>query len=286
MKIALGTAQFGLNYGISNTVGQVKTDEIKRILSLALDAGITVVDTASAYGSSEKNIGQSGLSQALSIVTKVSNENVHEQVINSLKNLNCETLDAVLFHDCKLLLGASGGDYFSQLEQLKAKGIIKRIGVSVYTPKEFELLSEKFNLDLVQAPVNWLDQRFMQPKIINMLIEKNIKLHARSIFLQGLLLEPMIQNNAYFSQFNNVFSQYNRIINELGCSRLAFALAIIAQKAPHIENAIIGCCSQEQLTQLIDSYCVAKKLTLPSDDVLASLASTDLALINPSQWLG
>ena len=286
MKIALGTAQFGLNYGISNTVGQVKTDEIKRILSLALEAGITVVDTASAYGSSEKNIGQSGLSQALSIVTKVSNENVHEQVINSLKNLNCETLDAVLFHDCKLLLGASGGDYFSQLEQLKAKGIIKRIGVSVYTPKEFELLSEKFNLDLVQAPVNWLDQRFMQPKIINMLIEKNIKLHARSIFLQGLLLEPMIQNNAYFSQFNNVFSQYNRIINELGCSRLAFALAIIAQKAPHIENAIIGCCSQEQLTQLIDSYCVAKKLTLPSDDVLASLASTDLALINPSQWLG
>ena len=168
----------------------------------------------------------------------------------------------------------------------KAKGIIKRIGVSVYTPKEFELLSEKFNLDLVQAPVNWLDQRFMQPKIINMLIEKNIKLHARSIFLQGLLLEPMIQNNAYFSQFNNVFSQYNRIINELGCSRLAFALAIIAQKAPHIENAIIGCCSQEQLTQLIDSYCVAKKLTLPFDDVLASLASTDLALINPSQWLG
>lgn len=286
MKIALGTAQFGLNYGISNTLGQVKKDEIKRILSAALDAGITVVDTASAYGSSEKNIGQSGLSPALSIVTKVSNENVHEQVINSLKNLNCETLDAVLFHDCKLLLGASGGDYFSQLEQLKAKGIIKRIGVSVYTPKEFELLSEKFNLDLVQAPVNWLDQRFMQPKIINMLIEKNIKLHARSIFLQGLLLEPMIQNNAYFSQFNNVFSQYNRIINELGCSRLTFALAIIAQKAPHIENAIIGCCSQEQLTQLIDSYCVAKKLTLPSNDVLASLASTDLALINPSQWLG
>ena len=286
MKIALGTAQFGLDYGISNPLGQVKKDEIKRILSLALDAGITVVDTASAYGNSERNIGQSGLSQALSIVTKVSSENIHAQVINSLKNLNCETLDAVLFHNCELLLSSSGEDYFSQLEQLKAKGIIKRIGVSVYTPKEFELLSERFNLDLVQAPINWLDQRFIQPEITNRLIEKKIELHARSVFLQGLLLEPTIQKNAYFSQFNNEFSQYNRVINELGCNRLTFALAIIAQKAPHIENAIIGCCSQEQLTQLIDSYCVAKKLTLPSDDVLASLASTDLALINPSQWLG
>ena len=286
MKIALGTAQFGLNYGISNTLGQVKKDEIKRILSAALDAGITLVDTASAYGISESNIGQSGLSQALSIVTKVSSENIHAQVEKSLKNLNCDSIDAVLFHNCELLLSCSGEDYFSQLEQLKTKGIVKRIGVSVYNPKELELLSERFNLDLIQAPVNWLDQRFIQPEIIDKLIEKNIKFHARSIFLQGLLLEPMIQNNAYFSQFNNEFSQYNRVINELGCNRLTFALAIIAQKAPHIENAIIGCCSQEQLTQLIDSYCAAKKLTLPSDDVLASLASTDLALINPSQWLG
>lgn len=286
MKIALGTAQFGLNYGISNTLGQVKKDEIKRILSAALDAGITVVDTASAYGISESNIGQSGLSQALSIVTKVSSENIHAQVEKSLKNLNCDSIDAVLFHNCELLLSCSGEDYFSQLEQLKTKGIVKRIGVSVYNPKELELLSERFNLDLIQAPVNWLDQRFIQPEIIDKLIEKNIKFHARSIFLQGLLLEPMIQNNAYFSQFNNEFSQYNRVINELGCNRLTFALAIIAQKAPHIENAIIGCCSQEQLTQLIDSYCAAKKLTLPSDDVLASLASSNLALINPSQWLG
>ena len=286
MKIALGTAQFGLNYGISNTLGQVKKDEIKRILSAALDAGITVVDTASAYGISESNIGQSGLSQALSIVTKVSSENIHAQVEKSLKNLNCDSIDAVLFHNCELLLSCSGEDYFSQLEQLKTKGIVKRIGVSVYNPKELELLSERFNLDLIQAPVNWLDQRFIQPEIIDKLIEKNIKLHARSIFLQGLLLEPMIQNNAYFSQFNNEFSQYNRVFNELGCNRLTFALAIIAQKAPHIENAIIGCCSQEQLTQLIDSYCAAKKLTLPSDDVLASLASSNLALINPSQWLG
>lgn len=286
MKIALGTAQFGLNYGISNTLGQVKKNEIKRILSAALDAGITVVDTASAYGISESNIGQSGLSQALSIVTKVSSENIHAQVEKSLKNLNCDSIDAVLFHNCELLLSSSGEDYFSQLEQLKTKGIVKRIGVSVYNPKELELLSERFNLDLIQAPVNWLDQRFIQPEIIDKLIEKNIKLHARSIFLQGLLLEPMIQKNAYFSQFNNEFSQYNRVINELGCNRLTFALAIIAQKALHIENAIIGCCSQEQLTQLIDSYCAAKKLTLPSDDVLASLASSNLALINPSQWLG
>nr|MDC2855929.1 aldo/keto reductase [Ningiella sp. W23] len=112
MKIALGTAQFGLDYGISNTVGQVKTDEVKRILSLALDAGITVVDTASAYGSSESNIGQSGLSQALSIVTKVSGENIHAQVEKSLKNLNCESIDAVLFHNCELLLSSSGKTIF------------------------------------------------------------------------------------------------------------------------------------------------------------------------------
>ena len=288
MKLALGTVQFGLNYGISNDQGQVNVDEIKRILALAKASCITTLDTALAYGNSEENIGTSGFSNHFSVVTKISASShlsVEEQVKLSLSNLQREELDAVLFHDVAPLLNKPGENHFRQLEALKDNGIMKRIGVSVYTPAQLSVLSDMHNLDIVQAPLNWLDQRFIQPDITNLLIKKNIKLHVRSIFLQGLLLQPKIQKRAYFSQFTHIFSKYNAIIEELECDFLTFALAIVAQKAPHIESAVIGCCSKKQLTQLIQCYTDAKNLKLPSDGILNSLATSELALINPSLWV-
>jgi aryl-alcohol dehydrogenase-like predicted oxidoreductase len=288
MKLALGTAQFGLNYGISNDQGQVNFDEIKQMLTLAKASCITTLDTALAYGNSEKNIGTSGFSNHFSVITKISASShlsIEEQVQLSLSNLQREELDAVLFHDFDPLLSNAGKNHFKQLEALKDTGIIKRIGVSVYTPEQLSLLSDMYNLDIVQAPLNWLDQRFIQPEVTNLLIKKNIKLHARSIFLQGLLLQPEIQKRAYFSQFGHIFSKYNAIIEELECDYLTFAMAIVAQKTPHIESAVIGCCSKKQLTQLIQRYADAKNLKLPSDDVLSSLATSELALINPSLWV-
>jgi len=288
MKLALGTAQFGLNYGISNDQGQVNFDEIKRILALAKASCITTLDTALAYGNSEENIGTSGFSNHFSVITKISASShlsVEEQVKLSLSNLQREELDAVLFHDVAPLLNNPGENHFRQLEALKDTGIIKRIGVSVYTPEQLSLLSDMYNLDIVQAPLNWLDQRFIQPDVTNLLIKKSIKLHARSIFLQGLLLQPEIQKRAYFSQFAHIFSKYNAIIEELECDYLTFALAIVIQKAPYIESAVIGCCSEKQLMQLVHIYAQAKSLKLPSDDVLNSLSTSELALINPSFWV-
>ncbi|GAB0109629.1 aldo/keto reductase [Pseudoalteromonas distincta] len=288
MKLALGTAQFGLNYGISNDQGQVNVNEIKQILTLAKASCITTLDTALAYGNSEKSIGTSGFSNHFSVITKISANShlsIEEQVKLSLSNLQCEELDAVLFHDIAPLLNNTGENHFSKLEALKDTGIIKRIGVSVYTPEQLSLLSDMYNLDIVQAPLNWLDQRFIQPEVTNLLINKNIKLHARSIFLQGLLLQPEIQKRTYFSKFVHLFSKYNAIIKELECDYLTFALAIVVQKAPHIERAVIGCCSKKQLTQLIQCYADAKNLKLPPDDILNSLATSELTLINPSLWV-
>jgi len=287
MKLALGTAQFGLDYGISNSQGQVGFDEIKRILTLAKASSITTLDTALLYGNSEENIGSSGFSNQFSVITKISADShttVEEQIELSLSNLQREKLDAVLFHNADSLLSKKGMNHFKQLEALKENGTVKRIGVSVYTPEQFTLLSDMYNLDIVQAPMNWLDQRFMQPKIINKLLKKDIKLHVRSIFLQGLLLQSEIQKQAYFSQFTHHFSNYNAVIETLKCDSLTFALAVIAQRAPYIESAVVGCCSEEQLIQLIQSYARAKDLKLPSQETLNSLASNELALINPSLW--
>ena len=58
MTIILGSAQFGLNYGITNKKGKVSEQELVKILELAAESGITTIDTAPAYGSSEETLGK------------------------------------------------------------------------------------------------------------------------------------------------------------------------------------------------------------------------------------
>ena len=57
MQYILGTAQFGLDYGVSNKLGKIRDEEIKNILICAKKYGVQYLDTANAYGDSEEKIG-------------------------------------------------------------------------------------------------------------------------------------------------------------------------------------------------------------------------------------
>lgn len=57
MKLALGTAQFGLAYGIADPRPQISYAESKAIIHYAAGQGITVLDTAMGYGESEAGLG-------------------------------------------------------------------------------------------------------------------------------------------------------------------------------------------------------------------------------------
>ena len=122
MKLGLGTVQFGCDYGISNTKGQVLIDEVVKILDYALKNGIDIIDTASLYGNSEAVLGQFDLSK-FKVVTKTSKVNYkiskEENLTvfktafeNSLKNLNQKSIYGLLFHESNDLLGEFANDLY------------------------------------------------------------------------------------------------------------------------------------------------------------------------------
>src|SRR5262245_15412125 len=105
-KIVLGTAQFGMAYGIANAKGQVPEGEVSKILKLAYAKGIKRLDTASAYGQSEEVIGRclERLRLRFNIVSKLSKvADVRGAFNASLKRLRVNKLQGCLIHSIEEL---------------------------------------------------------------------------------------------------------------------------------------------------------------------------------------
>ena len=215
MKLALGTAQFGLDYGISNQNGQVVESESKRILALANTSGINTLDTAAVYGNSEKVIGNtiSKINHKFNIVTKITlpkdilvnelSSYFDRQISVSLKNLQTTKVYAVMLHNVNALNPTNISTIFESFEQLKTNLLCQKVGVSVYTPEQlFQVID---HVDIIQIPLNIIDQRFSDPAIIEKIKNRNIEVHARSLFLQGLILMNKSQRPSYFDKYQDHF---------------------------------------------------------------------------------
>ena len=287
-KIALGTAQFGLPYGISNTHGQVDRTEMDKIWQVARGANITLLDTAIAYGNSEENIGATE-SVGFDIVTKLPplpsaetsvTQWVHDQIKNSLSKLKRNSVYGLLLHNPADLLAANGEELLAALVNLKRDGLIKKFGVSIYSPTELDSLFSqipKFKPDIVQAPLNVIDQSIASSGWLTRLSEMNVEIHVRSVFLQGLLLQQPNERAAGFSRWTSVFAQFDSWSNAQQMNPLAACLGHVLSY-PEVSKVIIGVTSANELRQIIAAS--------SGDHVRApqSLQVTDVDLIQPMNW--
>lgn len=293
MKLALGTAQFGLDYGISNSQGQVPHSQVKDILEHASALGINTLDCAGAYGNSEKVLGELSESGHFNIISKIPALTNNETSINkylqqSLIDLQRDEIDVLLFHQAdNLITHPKKQQLFAQLQTLKTQNVVKKIGVSVYNPEQLQTVSDNFSIEVAQVPVNIFDQRFISKKIINLCQAKHIKLHARSLFLQGLLFIEQEQLASYFTPFKDKLNAFSQLAKHLNCSTLSLALAIVTQDSfSHynvIEQLVVGVCNVEQLTEIVDAYSQATTLNIPKNELL-TLADSRVGFINPSMW--
>lgn len=285
MRLALGTVQFGLHYGVSNTDGQVGIDAAARILDFASERGVDTLDTASAYGSSEEVLGQIGVRnwRVISKIPPLPNGvcDVQGWVISAVKQslarLKIESLDAVLVHKPSDLSGVNQRAYLDGLDFIKAQGLASAVGYSIYSPDELESLTEIRWPDLVQAPFSVLDRRLKTSGWLDRLNEYGTLVHARSVFLQGLLLMPTNMRPPWFARWEDVMARWDRACAQSGLSRTAMALNF-ALNEPGIEKVVVGVESKEQLEQIFDAG---------STDVEASLlglACSDVDLIEPYRW--
>ena len=285
-RLALGTAQFGLDYGIANKSGRVSNAEIVTILDVCAFNGIDVLDTAIAYGGSESSLGNVGVDK-FNIVTKLPKlpkgcieiaNWVQDEVFASLKRLGVSKIYGLLFHHSQDLIGQFGPQLYDAMQALKEHGFVEKIGVSIYTPQEMDRILKRFSLDIVQAPLNLVDRRLVDSGLLSRLKEFGIEVHIRSIFLQGLLLLNPADIPPQFHRWNDLWRVWNNWLKDVKLTPVEACLAYpLSLKG--IDRIIVGADNSEQLLQIIEL--VEKIQTL---DELPSISSTCEDLINPSRW--
>ena len=215
-KICLGSANFGSKYGINGKKG-IKNNDLRKILNYASKNNIHFVDTAINYNNSEKKIGLVKRYN-LKIITKLPKIpkkiiNVDKWIVNkisgSCKRLKIKNLYGVLVHDTAELKNRKKLEKIHKaFDFLLKKKIVKKVGLSIYDPKELNLFFEKYNYKIIQAPINIFDRRLILSGWGKKLIKKKVEIFARSVFLKGLLLRDLDKIPKDFKKWKKNFSNF------------------------------------------------------------------------------
>ncbi|HCC54605.1 MAG TPA: aldo/keto reductase [Desulfobulbaceae bacterium] len=285
MKLALGTVQFGLPYGIANQSGQVSLAEAREILKVAGASGMTMLDTAVVYGESEQRLGEIGV-QGWQIVSKLPSipegcidysRWIAEAVDGSLQRLKVKSLYGLLLHRPQQLLERCGDQLYRVLQQLKQDGLVQKVGISIYDPSELDTLCGRFQFDLVQAPFNVLDRRLIETGWLTRLAEHGTELHVRSIFLQGLLLMHPTGRDKRFACWGDLWSDWDNWLSNNRLTPLQACLRYVLS-FPQISKVVVGVDSMSQLQEIL----AAAAGVMPK--IPEELSSGDINLVNPANW--
>ncbi len=283
-NIALGTVQFGQAYGVSNTTGQVSLPEARRILGEAKDCGMDTLDTAIAYGDSEAVLGQLDI-DGWRVVSKLpavptSADDVvgwvRAQFSASLQRLGVSHLEGLLLHRPDQLKEPGGDALWAALLDLREHGLVRKIGVSIYSHKELPALTAGRRFDLVQAPLNILDRSLVDSGWAKRLKEQGTELHVRSAFLQGLLLMGP-DRPARFFRWQPLWQQWQGWLDQHGLSPLQASLRYCLS-LPQVDRVVVGVESVAQLREIVDA--AQGDLPPPPDWCMP----VDAMLANPAKW--
>jgi aryl-alcohol dehydrogenase-like predicted oxidoreductase len=282
-KLTIGTAQFGMPYGIANQDGQVRGDEIINILDLAWENGIDTLDTAKAYGHSEETIGnylKKRPENSWNIITKLSDseKNISDQIQNSTKKLTI--LPAiVLAHSAELFMDAN---FQKELVEAKDRQIITKAGVSLYCEDEINrVMQSAIKPDVIQLPLNILDTRLYRWEIVTELHDKDIEIHVRSAFLQGLfyLSDSDLDNRfydvvPYLEKLKSIAKE-----NKLTLAELSLLWLVSLEE---VSKVIIGVDNSDQLKMHLAT--VNKNVNLAVFKEALSIHYENENILNPSLW--
>lgn len=291
-QLCLGTAQFGLAYGITNAAGQISEGMVAQLLAQAAEAGVRWLDTAQAYGNAETVLGrQLPAAHGFRLISKLpaqpqpefsaQDTGVWEQAfLASCQRLDVQTLDALLLHSPADLIKPGGKYLEAWLLGLRERGLVERIGVSIYDAEDLEGVNPAL-LDLVQLPLSLLDQRLLQNGTLASLRARGTAIHARSLYLQGLLLTPAAQWPTWVSAEVRAHQQaLEALADQRGCSLIDLALGFARAQAD-LEAVVLGVCRVEELRQLQAAW----SATSPwQEGEWRTWALKDASILDPRRW--
>ena len=264
-RLGLGTAQFGLDYGISNKLGKTGEAEAEKIVSIAAEFGMGFIDTARMYGSSETVLGKIlPRDHDFKIITKtplfegeVINQNDRDELIacfkDSLAKLKTDSIYGLMLHHVDDAFRPGGEYLLDALYTLKGMGLVKKVGVSVYTRDQIDAVLDKFKIDIVQLPINVFDQRLLMDGQITRLKKAGVEIHARSVFLQGLLLMEPDSIPEHLGFARPVVASYREKCRRAGTDPMNMALAFV-RGVTDLDNIVLGVNDYNQLRANLEAW--------------------------------
>lgn len=281
-KIALGTAQFGLDYGINNSTGKISKKEVFEILKYAHKKGINLLDTSYAYGDSEIVLGEyfKKNKTKFQIVSKLpGNKNGAEVFYESLTRLNIDNMYGYLIHNFDLFLKKPG--VWKNLKELKKQNKVKKIGFSLYYPEELEyLLKKNIRFNILQVPYNVFDQRFSL--YFPGLKKRGVEIHARSVFLQGLVFKKNDELPRGFLKIKNRLDKLRFFSMDLKIPISAICLNFAAANS-FVDKVIMGIDNIGNLKENLRNLKYKEKIKKIYDELL-EFKENDENIILPINW--
>ncbi len=282
-RLALGTVQLGQTYGIANRSGQVGFEEAATIVARAREAGLDTLDTAATYGDSEQRLGEIGVEgwRVVSKLPGLPEETtdvgtwVDSSVTGSLSRLRIPALHGLLLHRPADLQGPHGEELQAALVAQRDRGRAAKIGVSVYGPDDLAAVWSRFQPDLVQVPFNVIDRRLVTSGWLERLGAAGVEIHARSAFLQGLLL--MNRRPAFFERWQPLWEQWRGWLDSAGLDAVRACIGF-ALSQPGIDRVVVGVDGVGQLDDILANVDVP--VAAPPQDLM----SEDPDLIDPARW--
>lgn len=292
-QICLGTAQFGLNYGITNTSGKLLKETIVNIINLAEKENINILDTASAYGNAEKIIGEvigpkknfRILSKFPSQKDKVSFEKKDislwdEDFLKSLNNLNTQKLDTYFLHDTNDLLKQGNIFLKDWLRSLKNRNLINRLGVSIYSKEELEYMPHEF-LEVVQLPLSIYNQKILLDGTLGELKNRGSSIFLRSVFMQGLLVSQVSSWPKWIkAKEKKHHSYFCKFADRKGYKLIELCLDFV-KKMDWVEAIILGFTNHNELKEVCNFWVNDEKLIVCDYEKWSLLNES---FIDPRNW--
>lgn len=280
-KIILGTVQFGLKYGINNTAGKPSDNEVFEMLDYAFENSIECLDTADAYGDAIQIIGKyhSLRDRRFKLLSKfkgIKPGGLKEQAIRSLQILSIDSFEVYSFHSYKDYV--ENPTITEELYALKQSGLIKKVGISVYTNTELKEVINLKIIDVIQIPFNILDNNNVRGELLEEAELKGKEIHIRSVFLQGLFfLNELPEKLKLLEKYIVLLKQYCQQAS-ISMHELALSYALFNTR---IAKVLIGVDNKAQLSANIESI---KEHKEAFDFIDQNIKVYENELLNPVNW--
>lgn len=298
--ITLGTAQLGMDYGVTNTHGRPNDAEALAILGVALEGGVSQLDTARAYGDAELRLGEilrrwpgygmrvisklAPLSELPDDAPRAAVEGaVDLSVRSSCRDLGRSRIDVILFHRGADMFRWSGAA-LERLNEYVTNGTIHEIGVSVYSPEEALRCLGDPRITQLQIPFNLLDQRWLEPEFQRSAARPGLAIHARSVFLQGLLLSEPAHWPSWAQTAPRLCSDIRRLIRSFQRESAADLCMAFVRSFPWVTSLVVGVESATQLRELLSFAGTAPLSPAQAAAVRETFTDVPARLLNPGLW--